>query len=195
MAFLGLLSPGLLTMTTLNTAIERGKRNAVRYAFGVVLPIVIQAHIGLLGADYLKSHPQVIKSFSGVAVLVFWSLSIFFFKQYARRNQVLKPARFDIQNSFLLGIFVSAINPLAIPFYFSYSTLLEMQGVLDLHQPNISIFVSGAVLGALSILMLYANFARPLLGRIQYIAKRFKLILAIVMLVLGFAALLNVLKG
>lgn len=193
MAFLGLLSPGLLTMTTLNTAIERGKRKAFWFAVGAVLPIIIQAHLGLLGANYLKSHPEIIHSFSGVAVFVFFSLAIIFFRQYTRRHQPVRTTRFDIHNTLLLGIFVSTINPLAIPFYFSYSTLLEMQGILYLHQPNVSFFVAGAVLGALSIMSIYARYARLLLGRIQFIAKNFKLILAISMMILGLASLVNVL--
>jgi len=192
MAFIGLLSPGLLTMTTLNTAIERGSKNAVKFALGAVIPIFIQAHIALLGAEYLKNHPEVIRSFSKIAVFVFLALSLIFFKQYRQRKLVLTTPRFKIGNSFLYGLFISAINPLAIPFYFTYSTLLEMQGILQLKQPYVSIFVVSAMLGAFSILYIYAKNAHKLLGRLQFVAKHFKLILALVMLFLALASLYNV---
>jgi len=194
MAFLGLMSPGLLTMTTLNVAIDRGSKKAVQFVAGAVIPIVIQAHIALLGAEYLKNHPEVIRNFSKIAVFVFLWLSYRFYLQYKQRNLNIKSAHFDIENSFLYGLFVSAVNPLAIPFYFTYSTLLEMQGVLDLHEPYVSIFVFSAVAGAFSILYIFSQHAHRLLGRVQFIAKHFKLILALVMFMLALASLFNVLR-
>ena len=194
MAFLGLISPGLLTMTTLNVAIDRGRKKAVRFVAGAVIPIVIQAHIALLGAEYLKNHPEVIRNFSKVAILVFLFLSFWFFRQYKRRNIKIQSANFAIDNSFLYGMFVSAVNPLAIPFYFTYSTLLEMQGILELKEPYVSIFVFSAVAGAFTILYIFSQHAHRLLGRVQFVAKHFKLILAIVMFVLALASLYNVLR-
>ena len=195
MAFIGLMSPGLLTMTTLNVSIDRGVRKAVKFVTGAIIPIIFQAHIALLGAEYLKNNPQVIRNFSKIAIIVFLLLSYWFYHQYKQRHLKIKSAHFDIENSFLYGMFVSAINPLAIPFYFTYSTLLEMQGILDLHEPYVSIFVFSAIAGAFTILYIFSHHAHKLLGRVQFVAKHFKLILAIVMFVLAMASLYNVLRG
>ncbi len=195
MAFIGLMSPGFLTLTALNTAIDRGQKQAVKFAFGTVFPIFIQAHIALLGAEYIKSHPGIILSFSKIAVFVFLILSFIFFKQYRQRKLVIKTPRFSIDNSFLYGIFASFVNPLAIPFYFTYSTLLELNGLLTIKEPYITAFVFGAVGGAFSILSIYAKHAPVLLGKLQFVAKHFKLILALIMLFLAMASLANVLKN
>ncbi len=194
MAFIGLMSPGLLTMTTLNTAIDRGAKNAVKFAFGAIIPIFIQAHLALLGANYIKAHPQIITSFSKIAVIVFFILALIFFKQFRQRKLVIKTPRFNINNSFLYGLFISAINPLAIPFYFTYSTLLELKAWLKIEEPYISAFVVGAVLGAFAILNIYAKNAPKLLGKLQFIARNFKLILALIMLALSLLSLFNVLR-
>ena len=194
MAFIGLMSPGLLTMTTLNTAIDRGKKKAVQFAVGAIFPIFIQAHIALLGAEYIKAHPGIILSFSKIAIFVFLILSLIFFMQYRQRKQVIKTARFSIDNAYLYGILVSTINPLAIPFYFTYSTLLELNDWLTITEPFITTFVFGAIAGAFSILAIYAKHAPKLLSKLQFVAKHFKLILALIMLVLAIASLVNVLK-
>ncbi len=193
MAFIGLLSPGLLTMTTLSVSVNRGRKKAVLFTIGVVLPIIIQAHIALLGAEFLKNHPEIIKDFSKIAVFVFWIMSLVFYRQYKQRNAVTK-SKYNIRNSFLYGVFISTINPLAIPFYFTYSTLLEMQGVLVLEQPLVSIFVGGAVLGAFAIMNIYARNAVMLFNKIQFLAKNFKLLMAIGMFLLGLASLYNSLR-
>lgn len=195
MAFIGLMSPGFLTLTTLNTAIDRGQKKAGKFAIGAVIPIFIQAHIALLGAGYIKSHPGIIYDFSKFAVLVFLILSLIFFKQYRQRKLVIKTPRFSIDNSFIYGIFASLINPLAIPFYFTYSTLLELNGLLTITEPYITAFVFGAIGGAFSILTIYAKHAPALLGKLQFIAKHFKLILALIMFFLAIASLINVIKG
>ncbi len=194
MAFIGLMSPGLLTMTTLNTAIDRGVKNGYKFALGAIFPIIIQAHIALLGATYIKQHTEILTGFSKVAVLVFFILSFVFLNQYRRRKLVINPPRFSIRNSFLYGVFISLINPLAIPFYFTYSSLLEWYGLMKITQPYISAFVFGAVLGALSILSIYAKNAPRLLGKLQFVAKNFKLILSIIMFILGMASLINVIR-
>jgi threonine/homoserine/homoserine lactone efflux protein len=193
MAFIGLLSPGLLTMTTLSVAVNRGKRKALLFAVGVVFPIIIQAHLALLGAEYLKNHPEIIKSFSKIAVFVFFAMAFVFYRQYKQRN-ALSQRKYNIRNSFLYGVFISTINPLAIPFYFTYSTLLEMQDILVLQQPMVSIFVGGAVLGAFTILYIYGRNAVALFNKIQFLAKNFKLLMAVGMFILGLASLYNSLR-
>ncbi len=193
MAFIGLMSPGLLTLTTLNTAIDRGTKETVKFAIGAALPIIIQAHLALLGAQYLKKHPEILTNFSKIAVFVFLGLSVLFYKQYKKRSLVIQPPKFHIKNSFLYGLFISSINPLAIPFYFTYSTLLEMQGWLSIREPYISFFVLGAVLGVISILSLYGKHAPALLSRLQFVVKHFKLILSISMFALSIISLLHAL--
>ena len=194
MASFGLFSPGLLTMTTLNTAIDHGVKNAVKFAFGAIIPIFIQAHIALLGAEYIKTHPRFILSFSKIAVFIFLILSFIFFKQYRQRKLVIKTPRFSINNTFFYGLLLSFINPLAIPFYFTYSTLLELNNWLSITEPYITVFVFGAVTGAFTTLSIFAKYASILFGKLQFIAKHFKLILALIMLILATASLINVLK-
>ncbi len=194
MAFIGLMSPGLLTMSALNIAIDRGSKEAGKFAIGASLPIIIQAHIALLGAHHIKMHPEILDKFSVVAIFIFFILSIVFFKQYRQRKLTTKTPRFSIRSSFWYGFFISAINPLAIPFYFTYSTLLELQGWLQIKEPYITIFVLGAVLGVVSILTLYGKHAPTLLSRLQFVTKHFKLILSIIMLGLAVISLLHVLK-
>jgi threonine/homoserine/homoserine lactone efflux protein len=194
MAFIGLMSPGMLTMSTLNAAIDRGTKSAAKFALGAALPIFIQAHLALLGAGYIKEHPQILTNFSKIAVFVFFVLAIVFFKQYRQRKLVIHTPRFSINNSFWYGVFISTINPMAIPFYFTYSTLLELQGWLTIKEPFITAFVLGAVLGAYTILNIYGKNAPKLMSKLQFVSKNFKLILALIMFVLGLVALMHVLK-
>ncbi len=189
MAFLGLMSPGLLTTTTLNTAMERGTKETEKFAIGAVIPIFFQAHIALLGAEYFKKHPELIRKFSGIAVFVFLFLALLFLYQYMHRNRVvIERSKFNIRNTFLYGIFISLINPLAIPFYFTYTTLLEFKGFVIIKEPYITVFVLSAMFGAFAILTIYARHALFFLNKIQFITKNFKLLLSVIMFILAISA-------
>jgi len=156
--------------------------------------IIIQAHLALLGANYIKEHPQILNDFSKIAVFVFFILAFVFFKQYRQRKVIIKTPKFSINSSFWYGVFISTINPLAIPFYFTYSTLLELQGLLTIKQPFISAFVTGAVLGAFTIMYIYGKNAHILMSKLQFVGKNFKLILTLIMFILGLGSLMHVLK-
>ncbi len=192
MAFLGLTAPGLLTLTALKTAVERGSREGIKFAFGVIFPIIIQAHLALLGAEYLINHPEILIKFSKIAVALFLVLAFFTFKQ-ARKKRYDETAvgKYNIKNSFLYGVFISLINPLAIPFYFTYSSILKYYGFIKFEQPYVSIFVAGAMLGAFAILSIYAVYARKIIGKVAFLSHNFYYIVSFIFVFLAVAGIIG----
>jgi len=195
MAFLGLMAPGLLTMTALKTAVERGPHEGRRFALGVMIPILVQAHIALLGAHYLLQHEVILVRLSQAAILLFLLLAYLFYRQARKGYRTSGVSRFNIKNSFYYGIFISTINPMAIPFYLTYSSILEYHGIIRFQQPYITLFVLGAALGAYSILAIYATYARRIIGRIAFLSRNFYYILSVVAAFLAIASIAgNILK-
>ncbi len=195
MAFLGLTAPGMLTLSALKTAVERGEKEGVKFAAGVMLPIVVQAHIALLFAHYLLSHPVILVRLSQAAIVLFVILSVMFFRQGRKGLKSSAVQKFNIKNSYYYGMFMSLINPMAIPFYLTYSSILEYYGIIRFEQPYISLFVFGAVFGAFSILALYARYARRLIGRISFLSRNFYYVLSLVFMFLAVASLVgNIIK-
>ncbi len=195
MAFLGLAAPGLLTLSALKAAVERGEKEGVKFAAGVMFPIILQAHIALLFAHYLLNHPVILVRLSQVAIVLFIILSILFFRQGKKGLQSKAVQRYNIQNSYLYGMFMSLINPMAVPFYLTYSSILEYYGIIRFEQPYISLFVFGAIFGAFSILALYARYARRLIGRISFLSRNFYYVLSFIFMFLALASLVgNIIK-
>jgi len=195
MAFIGLMAPGLLTMTALKTAVERGPEEGRKFARGVMIPILVQAHIALLGAHYLLQHPVILVRLSQAAILLFLVLAWLFYRQARKGYRESSVSRYNIKNSFYYGIFISAINPMAIPFYLTYSSLLEYKGIIRFEQPYITLFVLGAALGAYAILSIYATYARRIIGRIAFLSQNFYYILSFVAAFLALASVVgNIIK-
>ncbi len=192
MAFLSLIPPGMLNMTAVKTSIEKGRNEGVWFALGAALVVIPQAFIALVFARYFADNPQVVDRLELAGIIVLFVLSIVFFMQARRKFKGDGGKREG--KSFWIGMLMSGMNMLAIPFYLVLSSVLENRGLLQTEQPFINLFVSGVFLGAFSLFYLYANFAQIIQTKAQFIAKNINYILSVLFLGLGILTLIKFLK-
>ena len=192
MAFLSLIPPGMLNMTAVKTSLQKGKNEGIWFSLGAAMVVIPQAFIALVFARYFAENPQVVERLEIAGIIVLFVLSIVFFMQ-ARKKFKGEGAKRE-GKSFLLGMLMSGMNMLAIPFYLVLSSVLENRGLLQTEQPFIILFVSGVFLGAFSLFFLYASFAQIIQKRAQFIARNINYILSLLFLVLGILTLIKFLK-
>jgi threonine/homoserine/homoserine lactone efflux protein len=187
MGYGGLLAPGMLNMTAIRYAIDRGLKQGVIFSAGAALVVFIQAMIALFFADYLNKHPHILDNLTLAGVFVFFALAVFFFLQ--ARKKFKGEGKRKKGSVFFTGVFMSSINMLAIPFYLAISAYLSSKNKLILEQPYIVIFIIGASLGAFLLFVTYAYFASYITKKVQFIAKNINYILSILFLVLGIVTI------
>lgn len=192
MAFISLIPPGMLNMTAVRTRIEKGKKSAMLFSLGAAIIVIPQAYIALAFAKYFAKHPEIVEQLSMAGVVVLFVLSIFFFIQ--ARKKFKGEGQKKSGNFMLIGMFMSSMNMLAIPFYLVLSSVLEKKGLLIMSQPYIGIFVAGVFLGAFALFALYVVFASFIEKKAQFIARNINYILSILFLVLGILTLIKILK-
>ena len=191
MAFGGLLAPGMLNMTAVRTSIEKGKKAGIIFSAGAASVVFVQASIALIFANYLNRHPEIIEKLTIAGVLVFFILAIFFFLQ--AKKKFIAEGKNKKGNLFFMGIFMSSINMLALPFYLGISTYLSAEGQIILKQPYITIFVVGAVLGAFVLFLTYVGLANIIVKKVHFIAKNINYILSALFLILASLTLIKIL--
>ncbi len=189
-AFVGLLAPGMLNMTAVRTAIEQGKKAGLLFSAGASSVVLIQASIALIFANYISRNPKILDNLKVGATIVFFILAILFFTQ--ARKKFTASGKTKRGNLFFIGLIMSSINMLAIPFYFGLSTFFSAEGILVMKQPFISLFVVGSALGSLSVFFIYVLFASLITKRAKFIASNINYILSGLFLILG---LLTLFKG
>ena len=192
MAFLSLTPPGMLNMTSVRTALEKGPRSGMWFALGAAMVVIPQAFIALVFARYFAEHPEVVERLNYAGLAVLFLLSVVFFFQ-ARKKFKGEGSR-KKGKSFVVGALMSSMNMLAIPFYLVLSSVLENRGLLTTEQPYINLFVTGVFLGAFSLFMVYVKFAAVIQKRAQFIARNINYILSALFLVLGILTLIKVMK-
>lgn len=190
MAFIGLLPPGMLNMTAMKTAISVNKNAGYKFSLGAALVVFPQAFIALYFANYFSNHPEVIDGLSYFGVVVLFLLSVLFFYQ-ARRKQT-KESKVRKGNYFLIGVLMSAVNMLAIPYYLVYSTLFESKGWLILERNFILIFVFGAFLGAFVLFSIFVKLSDFLITRVRFVARNINYILSVLFFVLAISTWVNI---
>lgn len=187
MAFIGVTPPGMLNMTSLRVRIERSKRSAFLFALGAASIVVPQGLIALSFAKYFAQNPEVIERLKIGGFFVLISLSIFFF--YQARKKIKAEGSKRKGNYFFIGMFLSSINMLAIPYYFLFSSFLHKKELIHMYQPYVSFFVFGAFLGTFTLFTVYIQFADFIERRIQFIASNINMVLSVLFLVLSILLL------
>ena len=185
-AYIGLVPPGMMNMTVVHKTITSGLNESMRFAFGAVIILGIQCLIALTFSKLLSNDPAIISNFRKAAIFVFIGLSILFFVKSKRK--VAQASTSTQKKAVLAGMAMSGMNMLAIPFFFGFSAYLEIQGLLQLSQPHISLFVLGAAFGAFFLFYTYARFAVFISERIGFVARNINLILSVFFIILAVIA-------
>ncbi len=189
-AFVGLLAPSMLNMTAARTSIEKGKAAGIQFAAGAASVVFIQAFIAVSFAKYLVAHPEVITKLKTAAIFVLFGLAIFFFMQ--ARKKFKAEGKDKEGSTFIVGMGMSSLNMLAVPFYLAMATLAEGKGWMTIEQPFSTIYVVGAVLGAFSLFATYASFAEKIAEKAAFIAKNINYILSALFIVLAISTAVQV---
>jgi len=192
MGFISLILPGMLNMTAVRTKIEKDQRSAMLFALGAAIVVIPQVYISLSFAKYFVKHPGVIENLTLAGIMVLFVLSIVFFFQ--ARKKFKGQGKKEKGNFLVIGMFMSSMNMLVIPYYLVLSSVLEAKGWLVMSQPYISIFVAGVFLGAFALFIVYVLFASIIEKKAQFIARNINYILSLLFLVLGILTLIKYLK-
>lgn len=188
-AYLAMISPGMLNMTALKVRIDFGKKESEKFSLGAAVIILIQAGIALFFADYFSNNPKIIAILEKAGVFVFFVLAIFFF--ILSRKKIDPKAKSEKGNFFLKGFMMSALNMLSIPFYLAISIFLASKGYIVIDQPYIMFFIVGVFVGSLLLFGTYIYFAKFITSKVSFIAKNINLILSGIFIVLGIITIVR----
>lgn len=189
MAYVGLISPGMLNMTVLKTRLNVGKIESVKFALGAAVIIFFQAGIALFFAEFLIENPKVIAFLKMAGVFVFFILAIFFFMLSRKKMEAKR--KISKGNYFFKGMAMSSVNMLAIPFYLGISIYLGSINKIIIEQPYIFLFILGAAIGSFLLFYTYIFFAKVISNKISFIATNINIILSLLFLSLGIYTLIK----
>jgi threonine/homoserine/homoserine lactone efflux protein len=154
-SFLGSLPPGIMNITATQVAGKQGIMAAFIYAFGSMLTEVIIVRIALSGMSWLTRRQKFFQvlEWMTAALLVIFSMTCFVAANSMQDFSAILPDL--ILPPFITGVVISAVNPLHIPFWLGWSTVLMNKGVLMPGARQYNIYITGIGIGTIAGFMVF----------------------------------------
>jgi threonine/homoserine/homoserine lactone efflux protein len=148
-SFLGSLPLGTLNIAAMQISISDGVYQATMFSLGSLIAEVIYVRLSLVAMDWIRKREFIFKLLEWVTLIIVLALagSSFYAATHAsvEENLVLSSSL----PKFLLGLFMSAVSPAQIPFWFGWSTVLLTKKILLPINRHYNFYIIGIGLGTL----------------------------------------------
>lgn len=149
-SFLGTLPLGTLNVAAMQISVTDGVSPALWFAAGSLLAEIVYVRISLVAMDWVRKQEKLFKALEWVTVLIVTALAVssFYAALHPRvgENVILS----STLHRFWLGLTMSALNPVQIPFWFGWSTVLFTKKVLLPRNDHYNLYIIGIGLGTLA---------------------------------------------
>jgi threonine/homoserine/homoserine lactone efflux protein len=146
-SFLGSLPLGTLNIAAMQISISNGVTDAMLFSAGSLAVEIIYVRISLVAMDWIRKQEKILKALEWVTLLIVVALAIASFYA-ALHPKVEKNVVLDSPlPKFILGFVMSAVNPVQIPFWFGWSTVLFTKKVLLPRNDHYNAYIAGIGIG------------------------------------------------
>jgi threonine/homoserine/homoserine lactone efflux protein len=193
-SFLGQLPFGNMNLTATQLAVQEGFKNAWKYSIGIVIIEVIYLRLALTAMDWVVKNQLLFTIMGWLTVAVFLGLGILSLIMATRQTKEKKGLLLNNKlDRFLLGVSVSAINPVQIPFWFIWSTQFINSGILKTTTTDFNLFTGGAAIGSVAGLALYVYGGKWVISKMKASNKQLNIFMGIVFILAALWQLYNML--
>jgi threonine/homoserine/homoserine lactone efflux protein len=149
-SFLGSLPLGTLNVAAMQIGIQESVLQAIYFSLGSLLVEMIYVRISLVGVDWIRKQERLMKGMEWFTLIIILALAAGSFIAAASKGNAAKNVFLENNmHRFLLGMGMSAINPVQIPFWFGWSTVLFTKKVLEPVKSQYNMYIIGIGLGTL----------------------------------------------
>ena len=149
-SFLGSLPLGTLNVAAMQIGIQESIKDAMFFSLGSLLVEMIYVRISLVGIDWVRKQGKLMKAMEWITLGIVLALAIGSFVAAAKDGGETKNVLLNNNmHRFLLGMFMCAINPVQIPFWFGWSTVLFTKKILEPKHTQYNSYIVGIGIGTL----------------------------------------------
>ena len=177
-AFLAVIPPGLINMTAAKISLQEGKKEAISFAFGASVIIFFQTFIAVLFARFISNHQEIVSTLQEIGIFVFSLLSVYFFWIAKKPKKIKTDSRVKGKsNRFFLGILLSTLNLLPIPFYVFASMTLAASGYFSFDKIPVAEFVIGVMIGSFTVFYIYIVAFKKIENKTEFLMRNINTII------------------
>ncbi|MBO9659545.1 MAG: LysE family transporter [Chitinophagaceae bacterium] len=149
-SFLGSLPLGTLNIAAMQIAISDGITYALLFSCGSLLVEIVYVRLSLVAMDWVRKQEKIFRILEWVTLIIVLALAISSFYAASHPKVEKNVILSSTLPRFVLGLVMSAVNPVQIPFWFGWSTVLFTKKILLPRQDHYNIYIIGIGLGTLA---------------------------------------------
>jgi threonine/homoserine/homoserine lactone efflux protein len=146
-SFLGSLPLGTLNVAAMQIAITDGYIAAILFSLGSLLVEMVYVRISLVGIDWIRKQKRIFKILEWVTLLIVIALAVSSFHAALHPKTGKNIILSSTLPRFVLGALMCAVNPVQIPFWFGWSTVLFTKKVLLPRGSHYNFYILGIGIG------------------------------------------------
>jgi threonine/homoserine/homoserine lactone efflux protein len=146
-SFLGSLPLGTLNIAAMQIGITDGISPALWFSAGSLTAEIIYVRLSLVAMDWVRRQEKLLKALEWLTVLIVFALAASSFWAAAHPSVSENIILSSGMHRGLLGFTMSLINPVQIPFWFGWSTVLFTKKILKPEASNYNAYILGIGIG------------------------------------------------
>lgn len=184
-SFLGQLPLGNLNVAATQIGVEENIKSAWLFSIAVALVEIVYLRIALSSSHWVMQNKILFNYLSWFTVLLFFILGFLSIRKALLQKEAQKKGLLidNNINRFVLGLMLSAINPMQIPFWFFWGTYFINNGVIKPTAFNFNLFTAGAGIGTLAGQVLYIHGGKWLVQKLKASHKILNIIMGAVFII------------
>ncbi|HXS55546.1 MAG TPA: LysE family transporter [Hanamia sp.] len=148
-SFLGSLPLGTLNVAAMQISVQESIQNAIYFSIGSLLTEMIYVRISLVGINWIRKQKKLFRWMEWITLAIVVALAAGSFIAAAQPHHAKNVMLDNNINRFVLGVMLSAISPMQIPFWFGWSTILFTKNILQPKNSYYNLYIVGIGLGTL----------------------------------------------
>jgi len=146
-SFLGSLPLGTLNVAAMQISITDGYTQAILFSLGSLLVEMIYVRISLIGIDWIRKQKKIFTILEWVTLFIVIALAASSFHAALHPRTGKNIILSSTLPRFFLGATMCAVNPVQIPFWFGWSTVLFAKKMLLPRADNYNSYILGIGVG------------------------------------------------
>ena len=148
-SFLGSLPLGTLNVAAMQISVQESIQNAIYFSLGSLFVEMIYVRISLVGINWIRKQKKLFRWMEWITLAIVLALAAGSFIAAMEPHHAKNVMLNNNINRFLLGVMLSAISPMQIPFWFGWSTILFTKNILKPQNSYYNLYIVGIGLGTL----------------------------------------------
>lgn len=184
-SFLGQLPLGNLNVAATQIGVEESIKNAWLFSLAGALVEIVYLRIALNSSEWIMHNKMLFNYVSWFTVILFYVLGFLSIRKAIKQKEPEKKGLLidNNINRFLLGLMLSVINPMQIPFWFFWGTYFISNGTVKATSFDFNLFTAGAGLGTLGGQVIYIHGGKWLIKKLKASHKILNIIMGAVFIV------------